>query len=191
MDIANGESQEEQSRWDPAKVLPRTWIGYLLGLATLIAELVTAQRHPEMMKGQLLIPPLYLFLPAFVGIVYWLVCVRQYHVILANIPGWKHPISPARAVWFHFIPIYNLYWVWKWPQEIARFVNWRIGRPMVKPQRIGLTVSGAFVVRFFLDPGLGLILLFVAASYISGALQQAFAAPPPSGEGWQSSSGGA
>ncbi|GAC1665204.1 MAG: hypothetical protein NVS9B4_20830 [Candidatus Acidiferrum sp.] len=165
---------------DPSQALPQIWIGYLLAVITLIAELVTAQLHPEMMKGAPLIPPLYLFLPAFVGGVYWLVCVRQYHIILREIPGWQHPISPGRAVWYHFIPIYNLYWLWRWPHEIARFVNWRIGRPMLKPSRVGFAIFGAFLVRFLLGPGLGMILLFVTASYLSAALRQAFAAPPPS-----------
>jgi hypothetical protein len=45
---------------------------------------------------------------------------------------------------------------------------------------VGLMVFGAFVMRFFFDPGLGLILLFLAASYVSGCLRRAFALPPVS-----------
>jgi hypothetical protein len=97
---------------------------------------------------------------------------------MQHVPGWKHPISPARAVGFHFIPVYNFYWVFKWPQEIARFVNWRFQFPLMKPQMVGLMVFAAFVLRFIFDPGLGLILLFLAASYVSGCLRRAFALPP-------------
>jgi hypothetical protein len=97
---------------------------------------------------------------------------------MQHVPGWKHPISPARAVGFHFIPIYNLYWVVKWPQEIARFVKWRFKGPVMKPQMVGLMVLAAFVMRFLFDPGLGLILFFLAASYVSGCLRRAFALPP-------------
>jgi hypothetical protein len=162
--------------------LPQLWVGYLLGLATIVAEFVAVSLHPELAKAQFVIPPLYLFLVIFVGGVYWLVCVYRYHVLLAAVPGWKHPISPARAVGFHFIPLYNLYWVFKWPQEIARFVNWRLNRPLMKPQMVGLAVLAAFVVRFILDPGLGLILLFAAASYVSECLRRALSSAPPQRE---------
>jgi len=158
--------------------LPRIWIGYLLGVATLVAEVTAVILHPDFAKGENPIPPLYLFLAIFVGWVYWLVCVHQFHVVMAQVPGWKHPISPARAVGFHFIPLYNFYWVFVWPVEIARFVNWRTQKPLMKPQVVGAAVFGALVVRVLLDVGMGLILLFVAASYISRCLQIAFAAPP-------------
>jgi hypothetical protein len=157
--------------------LPQLWIGYLLGIATIAAELVAVALHPEFAKGEQAIPPLYLFLAIFVGWVYWLVCVYRYHEVMAHVRDWKHPISPARAAGFHLIPIYNLYWVFKWPQEIARFVNWRLQRPLMKPQMVGLAVFVALIVRFLIDPGLGLILLFVAASYVSECLRRALAAP--------------
>jgi hypothetical protein len=167
--------QPERGKLPP---LPQLWVGYLLGFATIIAEYVAVSLHPEMAKAEISIPPLYLFLAMFIGGVYWLVCVYRYHVVMQHVPGWKHPISPARAVGFHFIPIYNFYWVFKWPQEIARFVNWRFGQPVMKPQMVGLMVFGAFILRFLFDPGLGLILLFLAASYVSGCLRRAFALPP-------------
>src|ERR1700681_3181444 len=126
--------------------LPLIWIGYLLGIATIIAEFVALSLHPELAKEGG-IPPLYLFLVSFVGGVYWLVCVYRYHVGIARVPGWKHPISPARAVGFHFIPFYNLYWVFKWPQEIAKFVNGRLPQPIMKPVAIGLAVLAALILR--------------------------------------------
>jgi len=159
--------------------LPRIWIGYLLGVATLVAETIAFEMHPEFAKGENPIPPLYLFLALFVGWIYWLVCVYQIHQVMARIPGWRHPISPARAVGFHFIPLYNLYWVFRWPAEIARFVNARVQRPFMKPHVVGAAVFAAILVRLLLDPGLGLILLFVAASYISQCLKLALAIPPP------------
>ena len=162
--------------------LPQLWVGYLLGLATVVAELVEGPQQHTPEPASIMdfrIPNLYLFLLMFVGGVYWLVCVYRYHVVMHHVPGWKHPISPARAVGFHFIPIYNFYWVFKWPQEMARFVNWRFRQPVMKPQIVGLMIFAAFVLRFLLDPGLGLILLFLAASYVSGCLRQAFALPPP------------
>jgi hypothetical protein len=178
MEPSSGDLPAEQTRPSALPPLPQLWIGYLLGFATIIAEFVAVSLHPELAKEGTLIPPLYLFLVLFVGGVYWLVCVFKYHVVMRHVPGWKHPISPARAVGFHFIPIYNFYWVFKWPQEIARFVNWRFQQPVMKPQMVGLMIFAAFVLRFLFDPGLGLILLFLAASYVSGCLRRAFALPP-------------
>src|SRR5882672_928695 len=179
MDFSPGELPADQIR--PVKLprLPQLWIGYLFGFATVVGELIDGSLPtPDPVTTDFPIPDLYLFLLMFVGGVYWLVCVYRYHVVMQHVPGWKHPISPVRAVGFHFIPIYNLYWVFKWPQEIARFVNWRFGQPVMKPQMVGLMVFGAFVMRFLFDPGLGLILLFLAASYASGCLRRAFALPP-------------
>jgi hypothetical protein len=190
MDVSPGGLPADQMQPVNLPPLPQLWVGYLLGFATIVAEFVDASLHsPDVVINEIPIPNLYLFLLMFVGSVYWLVCVYRYHVVMQHVPGWKHPISPARAVGFHFIPIYNLYWVFKWPQEIARFVNWRFGQPVMKPQMVGLMVFAAFVMRFLFDPGLGLILLFLAASYVSGCLRRAFAlpsiptlSPPPSTE---------
>lgn len=154
--------------------LPKIWIGYLIGFVTLIAENVAAGQHPEIADGTLIVPPLYLFLPAFIGAVYWLVCVYQYHVVMNQMPGWQHPISPGKAVGYHFIPLYNLYWVFKWLQEIARFVNSTLGRPAMKPLLLGGAILMALLLRF-LDAGIGMLLLFLVTAQVSAYLRQALA----------------
>jgi hypothetical protein len=159
----------------PSPKLPVIWIGYLLGVATIVAEFVAISRHPELAKEGG-IPPLYLFLASFIGGVYWLVCVHQIHVVLAGVPGWKHPISPARAVGFHFIPFYQFYWIFKWPREIANFVNVRLHQPIMKPVAVGVAVLAALILRI-LDPGFGLILLFFPMSYVSECVRRALAVP--------------
>jgi Domain of unknown function (DUF4328) len=175
MTLSDADSREPGSHAAQLPQLPILWIGYLLGAATIVAEFVALSFHPELAK-QGGIPPLYLFLASFVGIVYWLVCVHQVHVVLSRVAGWSHPISPAKAVGFHFIPFYNLYWIFKWPREIATFVNGRVGQPIMKPVPVGIAVLGALILRI-LDPGFGLILLFFPMSYVSECLRRAFAAP--------------
>lgn len=161
--------------------LPQLWIGYLLGFGAIVAEYVAVSLHPEIAKGERVIAPLYLFLLVFVGIVYWLVCVHRLHVILKLVPGWKHPISPGRAVGFHFIPIFYLYWMFKWPIEIARFVNSRFSQPLMRPYVAGVMMLAAFLIGALLDPGLALILLFAAISYISAGMRRALASLRPPG----------
>jgi hypothetical protein len=187
MDLSSDGRREPGAESASLAPLPRIWIGYLLGLATIIAEMVAVSLHPELAKGsditkgEFVIPPLYLFLTSFVGFVYWFVCVYQIHVVLARVPGWNHPISPARAVGFHFIPIYFLYWVFKWPREIAVFVNGRLRRNVMKSVGIGVALLLALVMRF-LDPGFGLVLMFMPLSYVTRCVAYAVAEPPASAQ---------
>jgi len=181
MDSSGAETQAGPVRNGPLPPLPKIWIGYVLGIVTLVSELVAVSLHPEIANGALMVPPLYLFLPAFIGAVYWFACIYQYHVVMSHIPGWRHPISPAKAVGFHFIPIYNVYWIFKWLQEIARFVNSSLKRPAMRPLMAGGAILVALLLRF-LDAGMGMLLLFLATSYVSTCLRPAiaaFAAPQP------------
>src|SRR5256886_7772402 len=94
--------------------------------------------HPELAKEPLLIPPLYLFLANFISLVYWLVCVYEYHVVIAQATAGGDPIKPLRAAWFQLIPIYGLYWGFQLPRELARFLNTRLGAPLMRPDRTGV-----------------------------------------------------
>jgi len=179
----DGDSQEQQAQPGAPAAFPRIWVGYLLGVATLIAEMVAIYLHPELAKEPLLVPPLYLFLANFICLVYWLVCVYEFHVVLMQASAGTYSIRPSRAAWFHLIPIYGLYWVYKWPRELARFVNSRLPAPLMKPDRTGLAVFLAFVVFLFLDRGFGMILLFWTASHLSRCLRYALAARPVSPAG--------
>ena len=146
MDWSGGSSQEQRLQPSALPPFPRIWIGYLLGVATLITEMIAITLHPELAKEPLLIPPLYLFLANFISLVYWLVCVYEFHLVLQQASGGIYPIKPVRAAWFHLIPIYGLYWVFKWPRQMAYFVNSRLPAPLMRPDRVGLAVFMAFVV---------------------------------------------
>lgn len=183
MDWSGGELQGQQPQPRALPPFPRIWIGYLLGVATLIAEMIAITLHPELAKEPLLIPPLYLFLANFISLVYWMVCVYEFHVVLSRATAGNYPVKPLRAAWFHLIPIYGLYWVFKWPRELARFVNERLHAPLMKPDRTGLAVFTAFVVFLVLDRGFGMILLFWSASYLSRCLRHALTAQPTSPAG--------
>jgi hypothetical protein len=168
-----------------AQHLPKIWIGYLLCVATFIDEAIVLAGHPELASGQIkfFVPPLHLFLLGFISGVYWLVCIHKLHVVLSLVPGWRHPISPARAVWFHFIPVYNLYWLYKWPRECANFVNWRMQGAVLQPRNAGLFMLGSYVLSVLLG---SLILVFFSlafvATWIRRALSMPFRLPPSDGD---------
>jgi hypothetical protein len=183
MDWSGGESREQQTEPGASLQFPRIWIGYLLGFATLIAEIIAVTLHPELAKDPLTIPPLYLFLANFISLIYWLVCVYQFHVVLMHASAGAYPIKPLRSAWFHLIPVYSLYWVFKWPRELARFVNSRLETPLMKPGRTGFAVLVAFAVFLVLSHAIGMIALFWAASYLSRCLRYALSARPASPAG--------
>jgi hypothetical protein len=178
MDWSSGGSAKQPAQPRGLPPFPRIWVGYLLGVATLITEIVAVTLHPELAAEPLLIPPLYLFLANFLSLIYWLVCVYEYHVLLSRVTGGTYSVKPLRAAWFHLIPIYGLYWVFKWPRDFARFVNERLHVSLMNPDRTGLAVFAAFAVYLVLDRGLGMILLFWSASYLSRCLRQALAVEP-------------
>ena len=170
----------------PQFEMPKLWIGYLLALATLIGETIAVSRNPDLMKsGQFMVPPLEIFLPAFVARVYWFVCVYQYHKILAAVPNYVHPISPGKAVGFHFIPAYNIYWIFRWPTAIAEFVNQRLGTPLMRGWVLGVAMIFAILCQTFLDAALGAAVLFLATGYLAAFLKRALTVPtiPPTPQG--------
>jgi hypothetical protein len=174
--IGNPFAAKAVSSSDLIARLPKVWIGYLLALATLIGEMIAVAEHPELAKNtEFVIPPLTIFLPAFIALVYWFTCVYRYHVVLANVPGWNHPVTPARAVWFHLIPIFNLYWLFRWPYAIAVFVNQRMNAAVMSLWAAGASFLIALLCRVF-EPALGTTMLFFTCGYISRQLKRALEA---------------
>ena len=158
--------------------MPKLWIGYVLALATFVGEVIAVARNPELAKqGGFIVPPLEIFLPVFVARVYWLVCVHRYHKILAAVPGWKHKISPAKAVGFSLIPIFNLYWFFRWPMEMAKFVKSRLKSPVMRGWVVGVGVLASFACQFLFDPAIGVAVLFMTTTYVSAFLARALIAP--------------
>src|SRR5580692_3161631 len=67
MDDAPGELRAEAIQPGKLPPFPQLWIGYLIGLANIVAGFVYASLHPQAAKEEFPIPPLYLFLLIFVG----------------------------------------------------------------------------------------------------------------------------
>jgi hypothetical protein len=113
---------------------------------------------------------------SFVAAAYLLHCVSSYHWVLTKVQGWHHPISPRKAVGFHFIPIFNLYWNFRWPVEIARFVNWRTQKRRMSGILAGSVVLAGAITSASVDGALGFLVILCGFSYISRCLRDAFAA---------------
>jgi hypothetical protein len=163
--------------------LPRLSFGFGLAISIFVLEAVwgvqreLARGTPESRSAGGYAAALALIC-ALVSTAYVLHCISTYHYVLGKVDGWSHPISPRRAVRFHFIPIFNLYWDFKWPMELARFVNWRMQSHRMSGVLVGSLVLAGFLIAGFLDMSIGLTVILCAFAYISRCLRDAFAAAP-------------
>jgi hypothetical protein len=154
--------------------LPKMWIGFALSVLLLVSEVFDFRERPEQTGTQTHLVFLIFVVATWI---YWLWCVHRYHDILTSIPGYRHPISPGQAVARHFIPFYNIYWVFKWPTEVATFVNWRTQSTTMRGWIVGLLVLAGFVMRA-VDASIGMAIVFCGGVYISREIRKALAAPP-------------
>jgi hypothetical protein len=154
----------------PVAPLRKIWIGFALAFAFLVVEIfVAGAEKPRQVR-------LLLLAPAIVNWAYWLACVQRFHSILnqlshvARAPA--YPITPGQAVGYHFMPVYNLYWVFKWPLELSRFLRAHTSVRMVPGGLLGLAVFLSLIVRL-VEGFIGFSLLFLIAFYISRKIRRA------------------
>src|SRR5215469_8193388 len=97
--------------------LPRMWIGLFLGCVCLLVEIAsfTGMRADSLLVADRV--------AGWLGFGYWLFCVHRMHRILAQATNGSYPVGPRRALWFHFIPLFNLYWYFRWPYRMGKFFN--------------------------------------------------------------------
>lgn len=149
--------------------LPKVWPGYLMALAFFLFASGEVIIDPSSAQRQTLLT----YLTWLVGLGYWLFCVHRFHRIMAEATGGTHPISPRRAVGFHFIPFFNLYWLFRWTNGVAAFVNARAGSTGGMPRGWAgaILLVGLLLARF--DAGLGLLVLFAVAHYVRRQIRPA------------------
>jgi hypothetical protein len=123
---------------EPVSPLPRIWVGFLLAFGFLVAEVVdVSQGKPSELHGLTIIVGL-------IGWLFWLSCVRRFHTILNQISPHvagepSYPIKPGPVVWNHFIPLYNLVWVFKWPRELALFLETQTSVKILSGELLGFS----------------------------------------------------
>jgi len=112
-----------------------------------------------------------LYCVAWCGFAYWFFSIYRIHQIAQELTLGTHPISPAKAVWFHFIPLFNVYWMFKWPVELARMLNAKAGRTIVPAVILGLSVFFGFgLLRY--DAALGLAALSLWMAFVLNRVYQ-------------------
>ena len=99
--------------------------------------------------------------------IYWLFCVHRFHKILFIHSNGKHDIKPGFAVLGHFIPFFNLYWIFHWPNEISEYVNSKSPKSEMPKGIIGITILIGLLLGRFFDGAIGMSVLFGIVAYLN------------------------
>ena len=78
---------------------------------------------------------------------------------------------------FHFLPLFNIYWIFRWPAALAKFVNWLMQAKKMHGWIAGILVLFSAVIFNLFDGFMGAMLLFGCGWYINHRLRRAFNAP--------------
>ena len=151
----------DAARSGPLAPLSPMWIGFVLAGALFAAELVSPPTPGALVASVLI---------ALAGSIYWLTCVYRFHGVIGAWSNETYTIKPAMALFGHFIPFFNLYWIFKWPIELSTYVNrqssvhmihggW-LGGAILLSLGLGRSVSGAW----------GLAGIFATMAYIRSKL---------------------
>jgi len=154
--------------------LPKVWPGYLIALAFFAIARGEIVIDPSSREGETLLT----YLTWLVGLGYWLFCVHRFHKVMAQATGGAHPISPGRAVGFHFIPFYNLYWLFRWTNGVAEFVNAGAASTARMPRGWAGGILLAALVLAQFHASLALLVLFAVGHYVRQKIRQATAPRP-------------
>jgi hypothetical protein len=109
---------------------------------------------------------------------YLLFCVYRLHKVVSEATGGAYPISPARGTFFNLIPVFNLYWVFRWTNEIAGFLNHNSKTRMpVGWVGVFLLAAGGLA---FIDWALFFAVAFLIVGYVSDKVRTGLTLSVPS-----------
>ncbi len=165
-------NKEKREPIDPGVLkFPKIWPGYIIIILAFVSQFIEVAVNPQTRFSILA------FFIAIIAIVYWNICVYKIHKTLFIMADNCYPISPARAVGFGFIPFYNLYWMFKWPAEIIRFIKFRSNIKIWGPAVPGILLLISAIGSRFLG-ALFLIIDFVILAYLVKKLKQDLTVKP-------------
>ena len=149
----------------PKSSPPWVWVGFLFAGAFLLIEILFVALDLDERSIDL-----FLRLILFAGGIYWLACVYKIHKILEELTRGRYPYSPIGAALRHFIPFFNIYWLFKWPIELSDYLASRGRVKIISGGVIGVLLLLSMLLRL-LDGALGLAVTFGVTMYVSNKLK--------------------
>jgi hypothetical protein len=144
---------------------PWVWFGFIFAFAFLSAEFIEVFLDVEESFRLVFV------VIVLAGWIYWLFCVHRFHRILAEMTRHRYPIQPGEAVAKHFIPFYNIYWLFVWPSNLSSHLNKAGHVSMLPGPLIGFALLVSLLLRY-VDGGVGLAVTFSVGLYISARLRK-------------------
>ncbi len=162
--------------------LPKLQIGYFLSILIVVIELaVIFTLPPEALAEEEIQIPLNIQIPFFIAsigaYIYWLVSIFKIHAVLREKTDSTYPIVPGRAVGFHFLPFYNIYWIFKWPSEVIKFINVNLPDKKMKLYAPGLIILSSGLVGELISSGLATMVLFLSLKWMVRNIKEAIERP--------------
>ena len=151
----------------PKSSLPWVWFGFFFSAAFITEETVMIAFELDEAVADLV-----LRLIGIAGSIYWLFCVARFNRILREISRNQYPITGAEAAWKHFIPFYNLVWIFRWPKAMSDYLNGRDRVTMISGNVLGVFLLLSLLVGRFFDSGVGMTGTFIVGMYISNKLRK-------------------
>ncbi len=105
---------------------------------------------------------------------YWLYCVYRINSALRVATNNAHPIIPSQSVTFHFVPIYNIYWVFRWTNAVGAFLRSR-SQTYARGEAGACILFAAVLGK--VEPVLGLLALFAFITWFTSRISKALQAP--------------
>ena len=155
--------------------MPWVWFGFLF-VAAFLAQEVTA----IVFELDERVSTLFLTVLGLAGWIYWLSCVHRFHKILNEVSKNRYQITPSEAVGKHFIPFYNLAWLFVWPSTMSNYIN-RHGRvKVISGYLLGAILLIFLLLTRFFDGAIGLAGIFTVGMYLSAKLRKHIQSVPGS-----------
>lgn len=146
----------------PKSSPPWVWVGFVFAGAFFVIEVLFIVLELDELSINL-----FLVLIGISGWIYFLVCVYKIHKILDELARGRYPISPGEAAGKHLLPLYNFYWLFKWPAKLSTYLKSK-GRVRIIPGSVlGLMLLLSMLLLRFFDGAIGLAFLFGVTMYIS------------------------
>jgi len=150
----------------PKSSLPWVWVGFLFAGAFFVIQVLFLIRGWDLQAITAI-----LILISLSGTIYWLFCVHRIHKVLRELTHSRYPVSPNEAAFKHFIPFYNLFWIFSWPTELSTYLN-RQGRvSMISGNVIGAMLLLALLITRFIDGAVGMTFEFAVTMYMAAKVK--------------------
>ncbi len=92
------------------------------------------------------------------GWLYFLYLVYTVHEVIEVRYSKQYPISPTKAMFTHLIPIYQVYWVYKWPRSLQDYIRRREQKDFFDSKVVvALLLGGTALTRFDFAIGYALV----------------------------------